>query len=671
MGIQSAGIGSGLDVNSLVTKLMQVESQPLTALATKEASFQAKLSAYGTLSGALSSFQSSLSNLNNPSTFQSLTATSGDSTILSGTANSSAVPGNYSVNITKLAQSQSLSSAGQVSTTDAIGSTSATTTVTFQFGKITGTASGGIYGLGTTFNQDATQSTGTVTINGTNNSLQGIRDAINSANIGVNATIVGDGSATPYHLILSSSKTGESSSLKITASGDASVASLLNYDPEGTQNFTETSTAQNAALKVNGIDIVSPYNTVTGAIQGVTLNLTKTGSTSIGVSANTSGIQSSISGFVKAYNDLNNTIKNLTSYNASTKQGGLLLGDSTTQSIQNQVRNTLTNSVNGLGGGLTTLSQIGVSFQKDGSLTLDSSKLSTALSTKLADVGGLFASIGKATDSLVSVSSSSASTKAGTYALNISQIATQGSLTGDLALPGTTTIAASTSIKVTLDGTTSNVTLAAGSYNPTQLAALIQSSVNGTTAFSSIGSSIKASVNGSGFLTLQSNKYGATSNISLADGTGTSASLLSGTVLNGTAGVDVAGSLNGATAVGSGQTLIGSAGSAADGLKVLVSGGTTGARGNVNFSIGYAFNLNNLLNGFLGSSGTIASKSSGVTRSITDIGKQRVILNSRLADTEARYRAQFTALDSTISKLNSTSTFLTQQLSALTGTNVK
>jgi flagellar hook-associated protein 2 len=670
--IQSTGIGSGLDVTSLISKLIQVESQPLTALATKEASYQSKLSAYGSLNSALSAFQNSLTNLNNPSTFQSLSATSGDATIVSGTASSSATPGNYNVNVTKLAQAQSISSVGQASATDAIGNISTTTTISFQFGTITGTATNGVYpSPGTSFAQDANQTTGTVTIDSSNNSLQGIRDAINAASIGVSASIVGDGSATPYHLVLNSSKTGAASSLKISASGDAAVQNLVNYDPAGTQNFTEINTAQNATLKVNGIDITSASNSVSGSIQGVSLNLTKIGSTSVSVSANTAGIQTGINSLVQAYNNLNTTITSLTAYNPTTKKGGLLLGDSTVQNVQNQVRNTLSAAVNGLGGGLTTLSQIGVTFQKDGSLALDSTKLNTALATKLSDVGGLFASLGKASDSLVSIAASSSATKAGSYALNITQIATQGVLSGDFALPTSTTIAPNTTINVTLDNFTTSVSLAEGQYTPSQLTALVQSSINGTSAFSSTGSSVKASLGTTGNLVLQSAKYGVTSNISIANNTGSTVTLLTGGNQSGTPGLNVAGTLNGISATGSGQTLSGNAGTDTDGLKILVAGGAVGARGTVNFSIGYAFKLNNLLNGFLGSNGTIASTASGVNRSITDIGKQRDILNSRLADSEARYRAQFTALDSILSNLSNTSTFLTQQLSALTGSNTK
>lgn len=669
MGIQSTGIGSGIDVNSIITKLMQVEAQPLTALAKKEASYQAKLSAYGSLNGALSAFQSSLSSLNNASTFQSLTATSSDSTIASASATSIATAGTYNINITKLAQSQILSSAGQASSTATIGA-AATTTLTFQFGTITGTAVNGVYPVApaTSFAQDANQATGTVTIDSSNNTLQGIRDAINLANIGVSASIVGDGSATPYHLVLNSSKTGFTSSMKISASGDATVAALLNYDPTATQAFTEVTTAQNAELKINGIDITSTSNSVTGAIQGVTLTTSKIGSASISIASNPTAVQASVAAFVKAYNDLAGTMKSLTGYDAGTRKGGLLLGDAMAQSVQNQLRNTLSTAVNGLGGGLTTLSQIGVSFQKDGSLTLDSSKLSTALASNISDVGGLFAAIGKASDSLSSVTGSTSATKAGSYALDVSRIASQGNLTGDFILTNPTTYASSVTLNVTLDGISAPVTLAAGSYTPTQLAALLQSSVNGTSTFSAAGLSLKASVNGSGFLVLQSDKYGSASNISLADGTATAASF-TGTVTTGTAGLDVAGTLNGIAAVGSGQTLTGTTGSDAEGLKILVNGGAIGARGTVNFSRGYAYQLTNLLNGFLGSAGSIASSTDGVNRSIKDIGKQRETLNNRLYDVESRYRAQFTALDRVVSGLNNTSAFLSQQLAALTGTS--
>jgi flagellar hook-associated protein 2 len=669
--IQSTGVGANLNVNDIISKLMQVESQPLTTLAKKEASYLAKLTAYGSLNGALSSFQSSFVGLSSAAAFQNLTANVGDSTILSASTTSIATAGNYNINVTQLAKAQTISSAGQVSTTDTIGA-GTSTTISFQFGTISGgTSTNGVY-AGATFTQDANQAIGTVTIDSSNNSLQGIRDAINAAGKGVTASIVGDGSATPYHLVLSSNKTGLTSSLKIDVSGDAALQSLLSYDPAGTQNLSETITGQNATLSINGITITSASNTVNDAVQGAAITLSKAGSTTLALTNNSAGVQNAINTFVKGYNDLQSTFKSLTGFDASTKKGGVLTGDAAARGAQSQVRSALSSAVNGLGGNLTTLSSIGLSFQKDGTLSVDSTKLQSALSNNFKEISGLFATIGKATDSLVSYSTSSTSTTQGSYALNVTALATQGGLTGDLDLTaGSTTIDPNTSINVTIDGTSAAVTLAAGSYTASQLTTLLQTSINGTAAFTNVGVKIAAATTGGGFLKLTSNSYGSSSNVTLANGTGTNISALSGTIFSGSPGTNVTGSFNGVSAVGTGQFLTGTSGSAADGLKVLISGGVTGNRGTVHFSKGYASQLSSLFSSIVGSGGSISSTTDGVNRTIKDIGKQRDVLNSRLIDTEARYRAQFTALDSIISGLNNTSNFLTQQLSALTGSNTK
>ncbi len=672
MAIQSTGIGSNLDVNSIITKLMQVEAQPLTSLATKEASYQAKLTAYGTLSSALSSFQSSVTSLSSIATFQNLSANTGDSSIATATTTSSAVAGTYNVNITKLAQAQSISSAGQAATNTTIGS-GTSSTISIQFGTISGGSStNGTY-TGATFTQDANQALAEITIDSTNNTLQGIRDAINAANKGVTASIVGDGNATvPYHLVLTSAKTGASSSMKISVTGDGDLQNLLNYDPAATQNLKEVTTAQSANLTVNGIAISSESNSVSGVIQGATLNLAKAGSTTISLSNNVSGVQSSVNGFVKAYNDLQSALKSLTGYDATTKKGGILQGDSTAVGIQNQVRNILNSSVNGLGGGITTLSAIGVTTQKDGTLAVDSSKLTKALNSNFSDIGGLFSTFGKSTDSLISYAGASNATQQGSYAVNISALATKGSITGDLDLTaGSTSIAAGTKIKVTIDGTTADVTLAEGTYTSSALSTMLQSTINGNSTFSAAGLKVNASITGSGYLKLTSESYGSSSIVSLADVSGTTISNITGTVSAGNTGTNVTGTINGQAATGSGQLLIGASGSKAEGMQLLINGGTTGDRGTINFSRGFASQLSTYLSNATSTAGTIQSSKDTLNKNIKFLGEQRTILNSRLTDTEARYRAQFTALDRVISNLNTTSAFLTQQLSALNGSSTK
>jgi len=380
---------TALDVPTLVSQLMAVERRPIDTLNTQITSYQTKISSFGTLSGLVSSFQTAAQNLG--TTLQKLAATPSDPSVFSATAGSTAVAGNYTVEVSKLAQSQSLVAAGQASSTAAIGNGTATT-VTFDFGTIGGgTLTNGVYsGAAFTSNGNGTAS---ITIDSTNNTLEGIRDAINSAAMGVTATIVNDGSGTPYRLALTSGSSGASNSMKITTSGgDGSIDSLLAYDPAGTQNLTQTIAAQNADLTVNGIAITSASNTVSGAIQGVTLTLTNTTAApaSLTVARDTTAINTAASGFVDAYNALAGQIKSRSAYATNGSAGGALAGDGTLRVMQDQLRSIFNTPASG--GTLTSLAEVGIAFQKDGSLSLDSSKLNSAISANFSDVTNLFSS---------------------------------------------------------------------------------------------------------------------------------------------------------------------------------------------------------------------------------------------------------------------------------------
>jgi len=380
---------TALDVPTLVSQLMAVERRPIDTLNTQITSYQTKISSFGTLSGLVSSFQTAAQNLG--TTLQKLAATPSDPSVFSATAGSTAVPGNYTVEVSKLAQSQSLVAAGQASSTAAIGNGTATT-VTFDFGTIGGgTLTNGVYsGAAFTSNGNGTAS---ITIDSTNNTLEGIRDAINSAAMGVTATIVNDGSGTPYRLALTSGSSGASNSMKITTSGgDGSIDSLLAYDPAGTQNLTQTIAAQNADLTVNGIAITSASNTVSEAIQGVTLTLTNTTAApaSLTVARDTTAINTAASGFVDAYNALAGQIKSRSAYATNGSAGGALAGDGTLRVMQDQLRSIFNTPASG--GTLTSLAEVGIAFQKDGSLSLDSSKLNSAISANFSDVTNLFSS---------------------------------------------------------------------------------------------------------------------------------------------------------------------------------------------------------------------------------------------------------------------------------------
>ncbi|MBU1225119.1 MAG: flagellar filament capping protein FliD [Gammaproteobacteria bacterium] len=659
---------SSLDVNSIVSQLMTVERQPITKLAAKEAGYQAKLSAYGSVKGAVAGFQTALQGLNSASKFQTLTATASDTSVFTASATSIAVAGTYSLEVTSLAQAQKLAAAGQTSSSAAIGA-GAATTVTFDFGTISGgTLSNGVYS-GATFASNG-NGTKSITIDSSNNSLQGIRDAINAAKIGVTATIINDGSGTPYRLTLSSDSNGVSNSMKVSVSGDAALDSLLGHDPAGTQNLSETVTAQNANLKVNGVAVTKTSNVVTDVVPGVTLTLNKVTSSpaTLTVARDTNSISSSIGSFVKAYNDLAGTLKNVSAYDAANQRGAILQGDATVRSLQSQLRGIIGTAVTGTPGNLTTLSSVGVSFQKDGSLAIDQTKLNDAMNNHFDDIASLFASVGKSTDSLVSFNNATSSTKAGNYAVNITQVATQGKTVGSTAIATPLVIVGGSNdtLDLSVNGISASVTLSPGTYNTAQaLATELQAKINGVTALSNMGVSVAVSEN-AGKLTVTSVNYGSTSSVSVSGGTAESALGLGGDTP--TAGVDVAGSIGGTTATGSGQLLSAISGDAL-GLGILVNGGALGDRGVLHYSQGYASTLNTWASAVLGVDSIISSRTDGIGKSIADIGKRRTELETRLINIEKRYRAQFTALDSMLSSMNSTSAYLTQQLANLPGSS--
>lgn len=666
MAISSPGIGSSLDVNGIISQLMTLERQPVTALASKEASYQAKLSAYGSLKGTLAALQSAAQALATPAKFVAQKAAVADASIFSATAGNGAASGSYSVEVGLLAQAQKLKSSLFTAASSTVGSG----TLTIDFGTYSAD----------NFTLNPDKATKTISIASGQSSLAGIRDAINAANAGVTAGIVNDGSG--YRLTLTSRDTGAANALRVIVADDdgthtdTSGLSQLMFDGRsvsGVKNLTQSAAAQNASVTIDGIVISKASNTITDAIEGVTLNLLKQSTagttTNLLVVRDSTSIRNAVESFVKTYNDSTKALKDISAYNAATKQAAILQGDGAVRSIQSALRSLLSSALSTAGGGLTTLSDIGIAFQTDGLLKLDSAKLQTAVDDPTKDISTLFAAVGKPTDSLVSFVSASSSTKAGNYAVNLTQLATQGTALGNVVLGGTTTITAASNdtLSLSLDGTTATVTLTAGAYTPAQLAAEIQSKINGASVLSAAGNLVTVSL-ASGALSITSNRYGTASKIEGLAGSALAATFGTVDYANGT-GKDVAGSIGGVTATGSGQTLSGAGD--ATGLTLKITGGATGARGSVQFAQGYAAQLDSLVGGMLATSGVLRSRTDGINRSIEDIGSRRDALNLRLAAVEKRYRAQYTALDLVMSNMTKTSTFLQQQLTNLPGASKK
>ena len=654
---------TNFDIDAIVSSLMKVEQRPAVLLSEQKTSYQAKISAYSTLQSSLSTFQTALANLASGSKFKVQAATSGNSDIFTATSNGNATVSNYAIKVGQLAQSHKIATSSFADTKAAVGTGTMTITL------------GNYDAVSNTFTANPEKAAKSITITAANNSLAGIRDAINAGDMGVTASIVNDG-VNGGKLVLTSKESGAVNSIKISVAdadgdnADMSGLSSLAYDPTASagagKNLVELQGAKNAQLNVDGIDVESASNVVTGVLEGITLNLFKASAdtVSLDVTKDTDKITEAVNAFVKAFNDFNTTVRNLTKFDESTtdvtkKKSGVLLGDATARSISTQIRGMLAQTVSS-GGEFTSLSQIGVTFQRDGSLAVDSTKLKNAVETNFDDIAKLFIATGASGDADISFAGTGSKTQSGSYAVNITQAATKATLTGNAGPDLNIVAGVNDTLDMKIGDRTYNLTIPAGNYASAEaLAASLQSQFVGA------GLGTEVSVEG-GMLKLTAASYGSDNLLEVAGGT---SSLFGNSPLY-QAGLDVAGTINGAAATGRGQVLTAAeSGNAAQGLMLLVQGNVTGDRGLVNVSVGYASQLNNLIKEMVSDTGILASKTEGINDSIKRLTKQEEALQVRLTAIEARYRSQFVALDALMTQMQNTQSYLTQQLAAISANN--
>jgi len=364
---------SGLDVYDMVSKTMQSQNTLAPKLNAALSSDRTKLSGLGQLQSQLASFQGIVKSLSGNGLATS--AVSSAPGVLTATGTASSVSGSYALQVNELAQSQVLTAKPQASQDAVIGS---------------GTASTVKIDLGTTKDGAFTPSTHThtttktITIDGSNNNLQGIAAAINAANIGVTASVT----LTAAGFVLSvTSPTGGDSSMRISVAGDPILQGLIGYNPSGTKNLTQTSEAKDAALTVNGVAKSSASNTVTGAVPGTTLNLTGKGASNLTIAQSPSQIADNINGFISAYNTLNSKLGEL--------QKGALQGDQTAAHIQSQLARVLGSTTTGSNGAYLNLSKLGISAQKNGNLVVDADTLKKSIASDPSGTAALFTGGGK------------------------------------------------------------------------------------------------------------------------------------------------------------------------------------------------------------------------------------------------------------------------------------
>ena len=370
--ITSLGIGSGVDINSMVTQLVALESRPLVALRSDAKALQTQVSSYGQLSSLFGALQSASTKLNSASLWTQSKASSSDDTAVSVIGGSSAAAGNYSVSVTKLATSQTVVSGSSYADANALVGGG---TLTLEIGSWSQAPMNFVPQVG----RGPVQ----VTITDTD-TLSTLRDKINSAGAGVNATLVSDSSGT--RLSLRSTATGEVNGFRLSAndsdgnSTDAAGLSRFAYDPQaGTTSMLRPVAAGDADATVNGIRVLSASNELSTVIDGLTLRLRKEnfGNVDLAVSSDRDSVKTAVQSFADAYNALAKNILDQTKYDPTTKVGGPLQGDSAAASLQRQLRN-LINTPSGASTTYSRLSDVGLRMQRDGTLLVDATKLDSA-----------------------------------------------------------------------------------------------------------------------------------------------------------------------------------------------------------------------------------------------------------------------------------------------------
>ncbi|MDX5298371.1 MAG: flagellar filament capping protein FliD, partial [Gammaproteobacteria bacterium] len=417
-----------------------------------------------------------------------------------------------------------------------------------------------------------------IDITSSNSTLSGIANEINSSKIGVSASVVDTGSG--FRLVMSSEKSGAANAIEISVldddanSLDTSGLSQLAFNASA-MNLTETVEAKDATFTVNGVSVSRSTNTVSDVIEGVTLNLTAKTSGSpvtLKVAQDTAGVADRVEEFVNKFNEFQALVAEMTKFDPASKEGGVFLGDAAVRTINNQLKSNLSQLIPGLeSASVRTLSEAGITtVAQTGQLQFDRQKFIEKLESSPDDMVALFAEQGRTSDNQVEFLTSSINTKAGTYAVNVSQLATQGEFTGSVGLSDPVVIDADNrNFTLRVNNQTSvAITLTDGSYTPEALVQEIQLQLNGNNALKAAERSVSVELDASNQLVFKTGDFGSDAKIDVTAVGANSAATLGLAVAEGTAGLDVVGTINGKAATGKGQVLTAASGDDSAGISI-------------------------------------------------------------------------------------------------------
>jgi flagellar hook-associated protein 2 len=733
-GITFGGLNSGLDTEGIISRFIQVESQPLLRMQRQQAQIEQRKNAYSQLRSQLSTLAQAANGLNNASAFNPVSGASTDATVATITGTPQSGAGTYDLRVSRLAQSHKIASAAQGSSSTAMGlsgevvlngkavrveatdslaafaskinaantgitasilnSGSGTSFLTLtasnsgaanairmadgtgavlqSLGIVAGaaavrepltngaagislssgdTAVGGLLGL--------SAASGTVQINGVDvsldlatDSLQAIADKINGASTGASATVrtVSENGATRARLEISGATTPT-----FTDAGNVLQSLGILQRSAG----TTVTAAQDAQFTLDGFSLTSATNVVSNAIPGATITLLKANetqppSTTLSLTRDIAGIKRQINNFAEAFNNLNRFIRDNSRFDSETFQSGALFGDTMTQQVEAGISNLLFTDVPGLAGSTRNLAAIGFGLDPDGRVTVDDAALTRALQNDPEAVSRLFQSVGQGstgTLQFVSATSKSKASSPAPYAVEITQVATQGRTTGSVAQTSASTVSERIRFSGPAFGSaTVDVMLDIGST--------LEAAVTKINNDPRVRDQVVASVDG-GRLRLDSRRFGTNGNFSAVSNL-TAASNNSGlgvgpaeqTVV---AGLNVAGTINGEAATGNGQFLTGNAGNATTaGLQLQYTGSMVGSVGTMAFSRGVGPTVGDVIGGYTDSvNGLLATSDRALQDQIDNLNRNAESITSRLERRRTELRERFARMEEALARIQS------------------
>ena len=652
------GLASGLKTDEIIAKIMEYARRPQDKLKAEKTEAQAKLAIWQDLNTRILALKLKADTIADTADFQAMQVTSSDEAVLTASAYGAATPGSYYVKVTSRAQSHQVASqsGAYTSLNDVVGTGNVSITLAD----------------GTSF---------TVTLNSNNNTLAGLRDAINKANKGVKASIVNVGTTDSpnYRMLLTSTDTGLARRMiSVDTSGlTGGTAPVFDLD-------NPVQAASDAVVEIGEgagkITVARSSNTITDIIPGVTINVVSADAAKtirVDVAYDPSKIKAAIESFVSQYNDLADVIDAQFKYDAETGTSGVLMGDYQLQSVQQDLQSAVSRVVEGLTSQFSALSAIGITLDSGGHLTINDAQLTEALNRNLEAVTRLF-SAGLDSDSayvsFVAATSDTRPSGSTGWVIEITQNARQAQVTAGAELTGTL----DADEVLTVNG--KYITLTAG-MNIDDIVAEINRYSSETNVMA-----LKTDAAGTGtgnYLTFRSVRYGSAYSFTVVSNRSVTAGVTTGVgnqivtpadpdgesgLGQGMVGLDVAGKINGETATGKGQVLSldsTSINNAAKGLSLSISPNAPLGSVKVVYTKGIGAALRDMLTAMTSSTGIITTAQNGINDRIGDLDDAIADWETRLAEQEARLYEQFNAMESRLAKLQQQGNYLLAQFSAM------